>query len=97
MKKALYAAIPFLCCAAARAESADEGGGLAFPIIIVIVIALIVAFVVLSNLKAQMKTAKHESMAMNYVRNGSFKLDVSQDIFLYQTEHRQKVVTNKNQ
>jgi len=91
MKKSIFAIIPLLVGAVARAEEAAEGGGLGFPIIVVLIIALVVALIVLSSLKAQMKTAKHENMAMNYVRDGSFKLDVSQDIFLYQTETRQKV------
>ena len=96
MKKSIYAIIPFLLSAAARAESTEGGSGLGIAIVVVVIIALIIAFIVLSCLKAQMKTAKHEKMAMNYVRNGSFKLDVRQDIFLYQTEHRQRVQTNKN-
>ncbi len=97
MKKRIYGGIPFLCSAAAYAESSENGGSLTFPIILVIIVALVVAFIVLSVLKGQMKTARHERMAMNYVRDGSFNLDVRQDIFLYQTETRQKVVTNKNQ
>lgn len=95
MKKRIFSIIPLLMCAAARAETVveaeAESGGIGFPIFIVIIIALIVAFIVLSCLKAQMKTAKHENLAMNYVRDGSFKLDVQQDLFLYQTETRQKV------
>ncbi|MBQ3575698.1 MAG: hypothetical protein IJA26_08495 [Clostridia bacterium] len=96
MKKSAFAIIPCLLGAAALAESTSSDGGLGFPIIVVIVIALIVAFIVLSKLKAQMKTAKHEQLAMNYVREGSFKLDVSQDIFLYQTEQRQHVPKQNN-
>ena len=95
MKKRIFAIVPFLMSAAARAEATSEGGGLGFPIIIVLVIALIAAIIVLSSLKAQMKTAKHENLAMNYIREGSFKLDIRQDIFLYQTEQRQKVETKK--
>ena len=96
MKKRTFAIVPFLASAAAKAEASSEGGGIGFPIIVVLIIALIVAFIVLSCLKAQMKTAKHENLAMNYVRAGSFTLDVRQDIFLYQTEQRTKVESNTN-
>ena len=96
MKKRICAIIPFLLSTAARAESSDRGSGLGIAIVVVVIVALIVSCIVLSCLKAQMKTAKHENMAMNYVRDGSFKLDVRQDIFLYQTEQRQRVQSNKN-
>ena len=96
MRKCVFALLPLMIGAAARAESASGGSGLGFPIIVVLILALIIAFIVLSSLKAQMKTAKKEHLAMNYVRDGSFKLDVRQDIFLYQTEQRQRAETKKN-
>lgn len=96
MKKAMFTLIPLLIHATALAEGGEQEGGLGFPIVLVLIVALIVALIVLSRLKAQMKTAKREKMAMNYVKEGSFRLDVQQDIFLYQTEQRQKVENNKS-
>ncbi len=65
-------------------------------LLIVIVLALIIAFVVLNSLKAQLKTAKNRADAANYIREGSFELHVNQDRFLYETTQRRRIQTNTN-
>ncbi len=65
-------------------------------LLIVIVLALIIAFVVLSTLKAQLKAAKNRADAANYIRDGSFELHVNQDRFLYETTQRRRIQTNTN-
>ena len=60
-------------------------------ILIAVIAALIVALVVVGVLKGQLKQAAYESAASNYVRPGSFKLDVKTDHFLYERTERRKI------
>ena len=53
--------------------------------------ALIVALVVVGVLKGQLKQAAFQSAAANYVREGSFHLDVKIDHFLYEQTERKKI------
>ncbi len=57
--------------------------------------ALIVALIVLGVLRGQLKQAKSQSTAANYVRKGSFQLDVRYDHFLYENTQRRKIETEK--
>lgn len=52
-------------------------------------IALLIAFIVTMVLKSGMKTVKQNPLANNYIKNGSFKLTNSRDIYLY--SHTSKV------
>ena len=56
--------------------------------------ALIAAFVTIGSLTAQLKRAAHQSAAGNYIREGSFDLNVQYDKFLYETTQRLKIETN---
>ena len=60
-------------------------------ILIAVIAALIVALVVVGVLKGQLKQAVHQSAAADYVRAGSFKLDVKTDHFLYERTERRKI------
>ena len=60
-------------------------------ILMAVIAALIVALVVVGVLKGQLKQAVHESAAANYVREGSFKLDVKLDHFLYENTERRRI------
>ena len=60
-------------------------------ILIAVIAALIVALAVVGVLKGQLKQAVHESAAANYVREGSFQLDVKIDHFLYERTERRKI------
>ena len=42
-------------------------------------------------MRAQLKTAKLNNAAESYVRDGSFKLSIKQDQFLYETVSRRKI------
>ena len=60
-------------------------------ILIAVIAALIVALVVVGVLKGQLKQAVHQSAAADYVRAGSFQLDVKTDHFLYERTERRKI------
>ena len=60
-------------------------------ILMAVIAALIVALAVVGVLKGQLKQAVHESAAANYVREGSFQLDVKIDHFLYERTERRKI------
>lgn len=55
--------------------------------------ALIVALIVLGVLRGQLKQAAQQSAATDYVRKGSFKLDIQYDHFLYENTQRRKIET----
>lgn len=52
---------------------------------IVLIIAVLAATITVNVLKSSMKTAKPQHEAQNYVRNGSFNVTGSRDMFLYST------------
>ena len=66
-------------------------------ILIAVIAALIVALVVVGVLKGQLKQAVHQSAAADYVRAGSFKLDVKTDHFLYERTERRKIEQPKKE
>ena len=66
-------------------------------ILIAVIAALIVALVVVGVLKGQLKQAAYESAASNYVREGSFQLDVKTDHFLYERTERRKIEQPKKE
>ena len=81
----------------ARAEAAiDESAPSVFALdsgywIVLIIAALIVALIVVIMMRAQLKTAKLNNAAESYVRDGSFKLSIKRDQFLYETVSRRKI------
>ena len=60
-------------------------------LLIAAVIALIAAFATVGSLTAQLKQAVHRNAAADYVRKGSFNLDVSYDRFLYETTKKRRI------
>ena len=66
-------------------------------ILIAVIAALIVALAVVGVLKGQLKQAVYESAAANYVREGSFQLDVKTDHFLYERTERRKIEQPKKE
>lgn len=60
----------------------------------VLVIALAIALITAFSLKGQLKTVRRKNEAMSYVRDGSFHLTRSQDIYLYTTTQRHKIETD---
>lgn len=64
----------------------------AFPllrnIIIALAVGLVVAFIVVTVMKGKLKTVRACDNAKNYVRDGSFNLQHSRDLYLYSTVTR---------
>lgn len=52
-------------------------------ILIAIVIGVIIAFVITGVQKSALKTVEKQSAASEYIKQGSFKLNMSNDVFLY--------------
>lgn len=65
-------------------------------LLIAAVLAAIIALIVVGKLTAQLKQAVHNNAAADYVRDGSFDLQVSYDRFLYETTKKRKI-ENGNQ
>ena len=55
------------------------------------VIAAIIALAVVGGLKSQLRQAVQQSAAAGYIREGSFRLDVNFDHFLYESTTRRKI------
>jgi len=51
----------------------------------IILISLVIGLIVALFMKTAMNTARFKSSALDYVKKGSFKLTLSQDLFMYST------------
>jgi len=58
---------------------------------VIIIIPLLIAFIVCSIWKSQMKTAVLARTACNYIPPGGFQLTNQEDVFLYRTTQRIKI------
>ena len=58
------------------------------------ILAAIVALIVVGCLRGQLKQAAQQSAAGGYVREGSFRLDVNADHFLYESTTKRKIENN---
>jgi len=65
-------------------------------IAVVIFVPLIIAFIICSVWKSQMKTAKIATTACNYIPPGGFQLTGYADTFLYQTRTRVKIESSSS-
>ena len=63
-------------------------------LLICAVIAAIIALAVVGALKGQLKQAAQQSAAGGYIREGSFRLDVNADHFLYESTTKRKIENN---
>lgn len=54
-----------------------------------LVIGVLIALIVVSTMKGQLKTVRHQDGAGSYIRPGSLCLTIHQDIFLYQHTTKQ--------
>ena len=65
---------------------------LSFPwllnIVIAVAIGLIMGFIFVNSMKGKLKTVRFAQNAHNYVRDGSFNLEKSRDLYLYSTVTR---------
>ena len=60
-------------------------------LLICAVVAAIIALAVVGALKGQLKQAAQQSAAGGYIREGSFRLDVNADHFLYESTTKRKI------
>ena len=63
-------------------------------LLICAVVAAISALAVVGALKGQLKQAAQQSAASGYIREGSFRLDVNADHFLYESTTKRKIENN---
>ena len=63
-------------------------------LLICAVVAAIIALAVVGALKGQLKQAAQQSAASGYIREGSFRLDVNADHFLYESTTKRKIENN---
>ena len=64
---------------------------------IVIFVPLLVALIVCSSFKAQMKTAKEKTQAGDYIVPDSLQLQIRDDIFTHRTESRTRIESDSGQ
>jgi len=72
-------------------DDENDGTYLVIKIVVLAALPLIIALIVCSAWKAQMKTAKKARAADNYIPENGFNLTVKEDRFLYRTTSRRKV------
>ena len=63
-------------------------------LLICAVLAAIIALAVVGALKGQLKQAAQQSAAGGYIRDGSFRLDMNADHFLYESTTKRKIENN---
>lgn len=63
-----------------------------FPLLMIL--GLGIALIVVFSMKSGMKSVRKKRGAANYVRDGSFRLHTSQDLFLYSTTTRRRIETD---
>lgn len=56
--------------------------------LIAIIVGVTIAVITVSQMKASLKTVRHQALAKNYVRDGSLNITQSKDLFLYRTVSR---------
>ena len=77
-------------------DPAAQQGNTLLKVAVVIFVPLIIAFIICSAWKSQMKTARVAATACNYIPPGGFQLTGSADTFLYQTRTRVKIQSSSS-
>lgn len=81
-------------CAAYLDQGSYDYSDYAFPVgrwlAISLVIGLVVGLIVVLIMKGKLKSVRRQYRAHDYVRDGSMKVDIHHDIFLYRTVTRRK-------
>jgi len=67
-----------------------------FSFLLVVFVPCLIALVICSSFKAQMKTARIKTSAGDYVENGGINLHVRQDMFMHRTQTRQIIQQQQN-
>ncbi len=60
-------------------------------IMLALLISFVISLLIALGFRAQLKTARKQQFASNYIRRGSFKLDHSRDKYLYSNTTKTKV------
>ncbi|MDE7292812.1 MAG: TPM domain-containing protein [Oscillospiraceae bacterium] len=61
-----------------------------------LIVSAFIALIIVFCMKQGMKTTRPEITAGNYVKNGSFKVTVSRDVYLYTSVSRVRIQSNNN-
>lgn len=77
-------------------NGSSDSGNLAFAEAIIIVIGLAAGFITAGILAYRMNNARRGKNAANYVKDHSFSLDKSADLYLYSTVTKTRVQTDSN-
>jgi len=77
-------------------DPAKQGTSTLIKLAVTILLPLIIALIVCSMWKAQMKTAKIARTADNYIPANGFQLTGQADMFLYRTQTRRKIETSSS-
>ena len=100
MKKlvSLLLAAAMMFCMSATAFAAGSGGsdGGVLPIVIGAAVGVVVAVIIMLCLKGQLKSVHMEHAARNYIKQGSFHLTTSREIYLYKKLDRTEKPKDKN-
>jgi|GEM_PF-2804278 hypothetical protein len=92
---ALMLALPSLA-ASSSSSSSNDTTDILILIAIGVGIGLIIALIVVMTMKAKLKSVKNRNEASDYVREGSFHLTSSSDVYLYRTVRRVAKPKNNN-
>ena len=65
-------------------------------IIICLLVGIVVAFIAVGAMKAQLKSVGSQSAAANYIRSGSMVITEQEDLFLYRNVSRTPRPKNNN-
>jgi len=79
-----------------RNTDPDRPSNILFNLAVVILVPVIIAFIVCSIWKRQMKTAKIATTANNYIPPGGFTLTGQVDMFLYRTQTRTRIQSSSS-
>ena len=74
----------------------SQSGVTPFKLAIVIIVPLLIALIVCSRFKAQMKTAREKTQADDYLVPRSMELYVRQDTFTHRTESRTRIESDSS-
>jgi len=74
----------------------DSSGSLVVKLAITILVPLLVALIICSMWKKQMKTAVAARAAANYIPPGGFNITGQKDMFMYKTTDRKKIETQQS-
>ncbi len=80
----------------ALAFDGSSGGGGAGGIVIGVLIGIVIAVIVMLGHKSKLKSVRMERAAANYIKQGSFHLTSSREIYLYKRVDRRAKPKNNN-